>query len=61
MEYKDEKNIKRRVYDALNVLVSAQVLKKDGKQVICEHSYPTNKNKKYEQEKAKEKQKMKKR
>lgn len=31
---KDEQNIKRRVYDALNVLISAGVLSKNGKYVI---------------------------
>lgn len=31
---KDEQNIKRRVYDALNVLISADVLKKNGKHVM---------------------------
>ena len=30
-----EKNVKRRVYDALNVLYAAGVLKKDGKYVSC--------------------------
>jgi len=33
---KDEQNIKRRVYDALNVLISANVLKKNGKYVLSE-------------------------
>ncbi len=28
---KDEHNVKRRVYDALNVLISAGLLKKNGK------------------------------
>ena len=30
---REEQNIKRRVYDALNVLISAGVLVKDGKKV----------------------------
>jgi hypothetical protein len=30
-----EKNVKRRVYDALNVLYAAGVLRKDGKYVSC--------------------------
>lgn len=33
---KDEQNIKRRVYDALNVLISADVLKKNGKFVMSD-------------------------
>lgn len=33
---KDEQNIKRRVYDALNVLISAGVLKKNAKHVISD-------------------------
>ena len=33
---KDEQNVKRRVYDALNVLIAADILKKDGKKVMCE-------------------------
>jgi hypothetical protein len=32
---KDEHNVKRRVYDALNVLISAGLLKKEGKEVSC--------------------------
>jgi hypothetical protein len=31
-----EKNVRRRVYDALNVLYAAEVLKKDGKHVFCD-------------------------
>ena len=31
---KDEKNIRRRVYDALNVLVAADIIKKQGKKVM---------------------------
>ena len=30
---KDEQNIKRRVYDALNVLIAANVIEKKGKSV----------------------------
>ena len=30
---KEEKNVRRRVYDALNVLIAADVLQKNGKQV----------------------------
>jgi hypothetical protein len=33
---KDEQNIKRRVYDALNVLMSADILKKNGKYVMSQ-------------------------
>jgi hypothetical protein len=36
---KDEQNIKRRVYDALNVLISADVLKKHGKSVISDQEF----------------------
>ncbi|KRX05110.1 hypothetical protein PPERSA_06744 [Pseudocohnilembus persalinus] len=32
---KEEQNVKRRVYDALNVLIAAGVIKKEGKQVKC--------------------------
>lgn len=32
------KNVRRRVYDALNVLYAAGVLKKDGKHVSCDQS-----------------------
>jgi len=42
----DEKNIKRRVYDALNVLVAAGLLRKDGKKVFC------NKNLKFSYKKS---------
>jgi len=35
-ESKDEQNVKRRVYDALNVLIAADILKKDGKAVYCD-------------------------
>ena len=31
-----EKNVRRRVYDALNVLYAAEVLRKDGKHVYCD-------------------------
>ena len=31
-----EKNVRRRVYDALNVLYAAGVLKKEGKHVSCD-------------------------
>lgn len=32
---KDEHNVKRRVYDALNVLIAAGLLRKEGKDVLC--------------------------
>ncbi len=32
---KDEHNVKRRVYDALNVLIAAGLLRKEGKEVLC--------------------------
>ena len=32
---KDEQNVKRRVYDALNVLIAANVLHKEGKIVMA--------------------------
>jgi len=32
---KEEQNVKRRVYDALNVLIAADVLRKEGKLVCC--------------------------
>jgi hypothetical protein len=35
---KEEQNVKRRVYDALNVLIAADVLRKEGKLVCCENS-----------------------
>jgi len=31
----DEQNVKRRVYDALNVLIATDVLRKEGKKVFC--------------------------
>jgi len=31
---KDEQNIKRRVYDALNVLIALGVLKKEGRKIV---------------------------
>ena len=33
---RDEQNIKRRAYDALNVLIAADILKKEGKVVYCD-------------------------
>jgi hypothetical protein len=33
---REEQNIKRRVYDALNVLIAAEVLRRDGKEVCTE-------------------------
>lgn len=30
--------MKRRVYDALNVLIAADILKKEGKVVLCDES-----------------------
>jgi len=33
---KEEQNVKRRVYDALNVLIAADILRKEGKLVCCE-------------------------
>lgn len=36
--YRDEQNIKRRVYDALNVLISASVLQKKGKEVMTDNT-----------------------
>lgn len=35
--FRDEQNIKRRVYDALNVLISAEILQKNGKQVLSDN------------------------
>ena len=37
-QQKWEKNVRRRVYDALNVLYAAGVLKKEGKHVSCDKS-----------------------
>lgn len=37
---KDEQNVKRRVYDALNVLIAANVLRKEGKKVKADHLLP---------------------
>lgn len=44
-QLKWEKNVRRRVYDALNVLYAAGVLKKEGKHVSCDTKalYLTNK------------------
>jgi len=41
---KEEQNVKRRVYDALNVLIAAEILRKEGKLVCCEMSNPTSSN-----------------
>jgi hypothetical protein len=34
MQNKEEQNIKRRVYDALNVLIALGVLRKDGRKIV---------------------------
>jgi len=39
---KEEQNVKRRVYDALNVLIAADILRKEGKLVCCEPSAVIN-------------------
>ncbi|CAD8073344.1 unnamed protein product [Paramecium sonneborni] len=43
---KDEQNIKRRVYDALNVMIASKVLRKEGKRVLsdiyCKHRMRRN-------------------
>lgn len=44
IENKDEQNIKRRVYDALNVLIALGVLKKDGRKIISEKSIQNEQN-----------------
>lgn len=36
---KDEHNVKRRVYDALNVLIAAGLLRKEGKDVVCNERF----------------------
>lgn len=36
VENKEEQNIKRRVYDALNVLIALGVLKKDGRRIVSD-------------------------
>ena len=33
---KDEQNIKRRVYDALNVLIALGILRKEGRKIVGE-------------------------
>lgn len=38
IKFRDEQNIKRRVYDALNVFVSANVINKEGKYVSIRHN-----------------------
>lgn len=40
-ETRDEQNVKRRVYDALNVLIAAGVIKREGKIVLCDEA-PNN-------------------
>jgi len=40
LKAKDEQNVKRRVYDALNVLIAANVLSKEGKKVKTDHLLP---------------------
>lgn len=32
--FKDEKNIRRRVYDALNIMIAAKLIAKEGKKVL---------------------------
>jgi len=39
LQAKDEKNIKRRVYDALNIMVSAGILLREGKKVRCSENF----------------------
>lgn len=43
-ELKEESNIKRRVYDALNVLISANIIYKEGRQVFknSKANFPIN-------------------
>lgn len=36
LESKDESNIKRRVYDALNVMVASEILRRDGRLVFAD-------------------------
>lgn len=43
---KEEQNVKRRVYDALNVLIAAEILRKEGKLVCFEHSASGSQGKK---------------
>lgn len=38
IEEKDEQNIKRRVYDALNVLIALGVLRKEGRKIVGDRS-----------------------
>lgn len=40
---REEQNIKRRVYDALNVLIALGVLRKDGRKIVSQ-SVLTNGN-----------------
>lgn len=35
---KDEQNIKRRVYDALNVMIASGILRKEGKRVSADYN-----------------------
>lgn len=41
---KDEQNIKRRVYDALNVLIALGVLRKDGRKIVSDKIAKKDKN-----------------
>ena len=36
---KDEQNIKRRVYDALNVLIALGVLRKEGRKIVGDRDH----------------------
>jgi transcription factor Dp-1 len=36
---KDEQNIKRRVYDALNVMIASGVLRKENKKVLSDNAF----------------------
>lgn len=42
MQEKDEQNIKRRVYDALNVLIALGVLRKDGRRIVGDRDNQLN-------------------
>ena len=39
MQSREEQNIKRRVYDALNVLIALGVLRKDGRRIVSEKDF----------------------
>ena len=45
MKEKDEQNVRRRIYDALNVMIAAGIVKKEGKMIWATRTRQRNKGK----------------